>query len=75
VVKQAVQGDLDRRGWLNEEWVPYNDGMTQEPPGELLLDRMVRAVEKVKERLRRATAALEKAGVPYAVVDGNAVAA
>jgi hypothetical protein len=39
------------------------------------LDRMVRAVEKVRERLIRATAALEKAGVPYAVVDGNAVAA
>lgn len=38
------------------------------------LDRMVRAVEKVRERLLRATAALEAAGVPYAVADGNAVA-
>ncbi|MEM9754215.1 MAG: hypothetical protein AAF916_12655 [Planctomycetota bacterium] len=38
-------------------------------------DRAVRAVEKVKERLYRATAALEGAGVPYAVVGGNAVAA
>lgn len=38
-------------------------------------DRMIRAVEKVRERLLRATAALEKAGVPYAVVGGNAVAA
>jgi hypothetical protein len=36
---------------------------------------MIRAVEKVRERLLRATAALEKAGVPYAVVGGNAVAA
>ena len=36
---------------------------------------MIRAVEKVKERLSRATAALEKAGVPYAVIGGNAVAA
>ena len=36
---------------------------------------MVLAVEKVRERLRRATAALEAAGVPYAVIDGNAVAA
>jgi hypothetical protein len=36
---------------------------------------MVRAVEKVRERLLRATAALEKAGVPYAVAGGNAVAA
>jgi hypothetical protein len=39
------------------------------------LERMVRAVEKVKERLLRATSALEKAGVPYAVIGGNAVAA
>jgi len=36
---------------------------------------MVTAVEKVRERLRRATAALEQAQVPYAVVGGNAVAA
>lgn len=39
-----------------------------------LLDRMVSAVEKVRERLLRATAALDRAGVPYAVVGGNAVA-
>jgi hypothetical protein len=43
--------------------------------GNLLLDRMVRAVEKVRERLLRATAALEAAAVPYAVIGGNAVAA
>jgi hypothetical protein len=36
---------------------------------------MIRAVEKVRERLMRATSALEKAGIPYAVADGNAVAA
>jgi hypothetical protein len=36
---------------------------------------MVRAVEKVRERLLRATSALEKAGIPYAVAGGNAVAA
>src|SRR5471032_2021818 len=35
---------------------------------------MVRAVERVKERLLRATAALEQCGVAYAVVGGNAVA-
>jgi hypothetical protein len=35
---------------------------------------MVRAVERVRERLLRATAALEAAGVPYAVAGGNAVA-
>ena len=39
------------------------------------LERMARAVEKVRQRLLRATAALEAAGVPYAVVGGNAVAA
>jgi hypothetical protein len=32
------------------------------------------AAEKVKERLRRATKALDDAGVPYSVVGGNAVA-
>jgi hypothetical protein len=42
---------------------------------EALLERMVRAVEKVRERLRRAAAALENAGVLYAVAGGNAVAA
>src|SRR3990172_6920507 len=43
--------------------------------GPVSLERMERAVEKVRERLERATAALESAGVPYAVVGGNAVAA
>lgn len=43
--------------------------------GLLALERMERAVLKVRERLLRATAALEAAGVPYAVVGGNAVAA
>ena len=43
--------------------------------GEVSWDRMIRAVEKVKERLTRATTALEAAGVPYAVIGGNAVAA
>ena len=40
-----------------------------------ILDRMVSAVDKVRERLLRATDALERAGVLYAVVGGNAVAA
>jgi hypothetical protein len=43
--------------------------------GILALDRMERAVLKVKERLLRATGALESAGIPYAVVGGNAVGA
>jgi hypothetical protein len=40
-----------------------------------LLERMVTAVERVRDRLARATAALEAGGVPYAVIGGNAVAA
>jgi len=36
---------------------------------------MIRAVEKVRERLLRAARALEAASLPYAVVGGNAVAA
>jgi len=43
--------------------------------GLLSLDRMERAVEKVRDRLLRSTAALEAAGVPYAVIGGNAVMA
>jgi len=41
----------------------------------LAWERMVTAVEKVRERLRRAALALEQAGIPYAVSGGNAVAA
>jgi hypothetical protein len=37
-------------------------------------ERMIRAVEKVRERLLRAGSALDQAGIPYAVVGGNAVA-
>ena len=37
-------------------------------------ERALMAAEKVKERLRRATKALDDAGVPYAVAGGNAVA-
>src|SRR5271156_3610745 len=37
-------------------------------------ERALMAAEKVKERLRRATKALDDAGVRYAVVGGNAVA-
>ena len=39
------------------------------------IERMYRPVELVRDRLKRATAALEQAGVPYAVIGGNAVAA
>lgn len=43
--------------------------------GEVCWERMIRALEKSRVRLRRAAAALEAAGVPYAVAGGNAVAA
>src|SRR3989454_9979774 len=49
--------------------------VAKRPYGEVSWERMIRAVEKVRERLRRAAAALEAAEVPYAVVGGNAVAA
>ena len=37
--------------------------------------RMIEAVEAVRERACRSTAALQRAGVPYAIAGGNAVAA
>ena len=37
--------------------------------------RMIEAVQAVRDRALRATAALESAGIPYAVAGGNAVAA
>ncbi len=37
-------------------------------------ERVALAVEKVRDRLRRASAALQNAGVTYAVIGGNAVA-
>lgn len=43
--------------------------------GPFSLQRMVRAVEKVRERLLRATKALSDAGIAYAVAGGNAVGA
>lgn len=39
------------------------------------LERMFMAVEKVHQRLLRATEALNRAQIPYAVIGGNAVAA
>jgi hypothetical protein len=42
--------------------------------GPLSLERALMAVEKVRERLLRTTAALERHGVPYAVIGGHAVA-
>ena len=48
--------------------------MAEATVGPIGWERALMAAEKVKERLRRATKALDDAGVPYAVVGGNAVA-
>jgi hypothetical protein len=40
-----------------------------------VLDRVEQAIAMVKERLKRAVAALDAAGIPHAVVGGHAVAA
>src|SRR6478752_10866410 len=53
----------------SQRWTAQTVGM-----GVEILDRMERAVANVRERLLRATQALNQAGVPYAVVGGNAVA-
>lgn len=43
--------------------------------GSYVFDRMFSAMEKVRERLDRACSALAAAGISYAVIGGNAVAA
>jgi len=50
-------------------WTAHTGEMSVE-----ILDHMERAVAKVRERLLRATKALNEAGIPYAVAGGNAVA-
>jgi len=42
--------------------------------GPISFEKVVEALEAVQRRLFRATAALEQAGIPYAVIGGNAVA-
>ena len=49
--------------------------MLQTTYGDVSWERMIGAVEKVRERLRRVTAALQANRIPHAVVGGNAVAA
>jgi hypothetical protein len=43
--------------------------------GAALWERMERAVQKIQERLERTAATLEQAGIPYAIIGGNAVRA
>jgi hypothetical protein len=49
--------------------------MSTVPLGLRSWERTIRAVELVKNRLLRATATLDYAGIAYAVIGGNAVAA
>lgn len=49
--------------------------MSTTPLGPISWERMIRAVENVRDRLNRAASALDAAGIPYGVVGGNAVAA
>jgi hypothetical protein len=53
----------------SRRWTTQTVGMDSS-----ILDRMERAVTKVRERLLRAASALSQSGIPYAIVDGNAVA-
>jgi hypothetical protein len=48
--------------------------MTPATLGPFDFKRVVNAAQKIEERLLRSTGALEAAGVPYAVIGGNAVA-
>jgi hypothetical protein len=48
--------------------------MAQSMRGSTALERMYGPVDQVRQRLLRATSALDQAGVPYAVAGGNAVA-
>ena len=43
--------------------------------GLLVFDKLESAVEEIRQRLLRATSTLEAAGIPYAVIGGNAVMA
>jgi hypothetical protein len=43
--------------------------------GDVSWQRMIRAVERVQQRVLRTAGTLQRAGIPYAVAGGNAVAA
>ena len=65
-----------------ERWTFYllntNYAVTMKTPPDLApvsWGRMIRAVEKVRDRMLRTAKALEEAKVPYALAGGNAVAA
>ena len=54
---------------------PSNPNMLIREEANSVFDRMFRAVELVKQRLDRTCIALRNAGIPYAIIGGNAVAA
>ena len=55
--------------------LPSNPNILVREQTNPVFERMFRAVELVKQRLDRTCIALSGAGVPYAVIGGNAVAA
>ena len=55
--------------------LPSKPNMLVREETNSVFERMFRAVELVKQRLDRTCNALRSAGVPYAVIGGNAVAA
>lgn len=64
---KVLAGVKPPQGWCTLS--PMREGLTLSG-----WERVARAVEKVRDRLRRASAALGGANVPYAVIGGNAVA-
>lgn len=62
--------------WVDEDIASHSPRveMSTRPLGPISWERMIRAVEQVRDRLNRAVTALESAGIPYGVVGGNAVA-
>jgi hypothetical protein len=72
---QMVQLEKDDLGYVAPRANAGNSAMSTVWFDNSILDRMVLAVELVRNRLKRAAAALEAANIPYAVVGGNAVAA
>lgn len=66
---QSMTAPIDQSQDNVPSWTIQTVGMSWD-----ILDRMERAVARVRERLLRVTAALNQAVIPYAVVGGHAVA-
>ena len=75
-IENEKHGELTRKYGNLAAMCPsrYNQIMANIELGEFSLDRMERAIELVRERLMRSTAALDRCGIPHAVVGGCAVA-